>query len=338
MQRRTNRPVSHRRGRAATIALAVGGGLGVAAIVNAFRVKAAEAANPPLGHFVEVDGVRVHYAEHGAQRGGTPIVLIHGNFSMVQDFELSDVTHRLALHHRVIVFDRPGFGYTDRPAGTKWTAERQAELLAAAAAQLGVEQPVLVGHSWGTLAALAWALNFPGQVAGLALMSGYYFPTMRPDVLAQKPMTLPVVGDIVRWTIAPIQLRIAKPLGNRQIFGPSPTNEYFDQNFPWELAARPSQIRATIADTAQMTDAAASLSPRYAELRLPVTVVVGDGDRLVDYKAHSVRLADALPQAELVVIPGAGHMVQHIEPGIVTDTIVALVARVDAQVPEPALV
>lgn len=335
MQRRTNRPAPHRRSRAATIALAVGGGLGVAAIVNAFRVRAAEAANPPMGRFVEVDGVRVHYTEHGAQRGGTPVVLIHGNFSMVQDFELSDVTHRLALHHRVIAFDRPGFGYTDRPAGTKWTAERQAALLAAAAAQLGVVRPVLVGHSWGTLAALAWALDFPQQVSGLVLMSGYYFPTMRPDVLLQKPLALPVIGDIVRWTIAPIQLRVAKPLGNRQIFGPSPTNEYFDRNFPWELAARPSQIRATIADTAQMTDAAASLSPRYAELTLPVTIVVGDGDRLVDYEAHSVRLAHELPQAKLVVIPGAGHMVQHIEPGAVTDAIKAILATVETPVPEP---
>lgn len=338
MQHRVDRSVARRRSRAATIALAVGGALGAAAIVNAVRARAAEAANPPMGKFVEVNGVRVHYIEHGAQRGGTPIVLIHGNFSMVQDWELSDVTHRLALNHRVIVFDRPGFGYTDRPAGTKWTAERQAALLTAAAAQLGAEQPILVGHSWGTLAALAWALNFPGQVAGLVLMSGYYFPTMRPDVLAQKPITLPVIGDVVRWTIAPIQLRVAKPLGNRQIFGPSPTNKYFDQNFPWELAARPSQIRATIADTAQMTDVAARLSPRFAELTLPVTIVVGDGDRLVDYQAHSVRLANELSQAELVVIPGAGHMVQHIEPGVVTDAIVALVALVDARVPELALV
>lgn len=338
MRHRSSRSVARPRSRAATLAVAIGGGLGAAAIVNAFRVKVAEAANPPAGKFVEVDGVRIHYVEHGAQRAGTPIVLIHGNFSMVQDFELSDVTHRLALNHRVIVFDRPGFGYTERPAGTKWTAERQAALLASAAARLGVERPVLVGHSWGTLAALAWALDCPSQVSGLVLMSGYYFPTMRPDVLAQKPLTLPVIGDIVRWTIAPIQLRIAKPLGNRQIFGPSPTNEYFDRNFPWELAARPSQIRATIADTAQMTDAAARLSPRYTKLTLPVTIVVGDGDRLVDYKAHSVRLAGVLPQAELIVIPGAGHMVQHIDPGIVTAAIAALVARVDSQVTEPALV
>lgn len=311
--------------------------LGGAALINAVRVRAAEANTPPPGKFVEVDGVRVHYTEHGASRPGTPIVLIHGNFSMVQDFELSDVTHRLALRHRVIVFDRPGFGYTERPSGVKWTAQRQADLLAAAAAQLGVTRALLVGHSWGTLAALAWALDHPEAVAGLVLMSGYYYPTPRPDVLAQKPLTLPVIGDIVRWTVAPIQLRLSKPLGNRQIFGPSPTNEYFDRNFPWELAARPSQIGATFADTAQMTDAAASLAPRYAELTLPVTVVVGDGDRLVDYEAHSERLARELPQAKLVVIPGAGHMVQHIDPGAVTDAVEATLAAVEMQVPEPEL-
>lgn len=304
--------------------------LGAAAVVNALRAQAAEKRYPPRGSFVAVDGVRVHYTEHG-DSDAPPIVLIHGNFSMVQDWELSDVLDQLRQTHRVIVFDRPGYGYSERPTGTKWTAQAQAAQFVAAAAQLGVERPVVVGHSWGTLPALAWALDHPERIGGLVLLSGYYYPTTRPDVISQKPLTLPVIGDIVRWTAAPIQLRVFQRLGERQIFGPSPTNTYFTRNFPWELAARPSQVRATFADTAQMTDAAASLAPRYGELTLPIAIVHGTGDRLVGVEAHAERLASELPHARLVVIEGAGHMVQHIAPGIVSEAIEAVAAQVASE-------
>jgi pimeloyl-ACP methyl ester carboxylesterase len=88
------------------------------------------------------------------------------------------------LHtYRVIIFDRPGFGHSERPRGRVWTAAEQAELLHKALLQLGVERPVVVGHSWGTLVALALAVRHLADIAGLALLSGYYFWTLRPDVV-----------------------------------------------------------------------------------------------------------------------------------------------------------
>jgi pimeloyl-ACP methyl ester carboxylesterase len=109
------------------------------------------------------------------------------------DWNTSGVAELLLRSYRVIIFDRPGFGYSERPRGQLWTAAQQAELLYKALRQLGVERPVVVGHSWGTIVALALAERHRADVAGLVLLSGYYFWTLRPDALLVLAGALPVV-------------------------------------------------------------------------------------------------------------------------------------------------
>lgn len=86
--------------------------LGAAVLYNRQKAGAAERKTPPIGRFLDVDGVRLHYIERGQ---GEPVVLIHGNGTMIQDFAVSGLVDRLASRHRVIVFDRPGYGYSSRP-------------------------------------------------------------------------------------------------------------------------------------------------------------------------------------------------------------------------------
>ena len=146
--------------RTGTVLGAAAAALGAAALYNSYRARQVERQHPPTGRFVEVDGVRLHYLERGA---GPPVVLLHGNVVTAEDWILSGVLDQVAEQgHRVIAFDRPGYGYSDRPRGTAWTAAAQADLLRRAFARLGIERPVVVGHSWGTLAALALALADPG--------------------------------------------------------------------------------------------------------------------------------------------------------------------------------
>ena len=309
----TDRPPT-RRARAVPALAATAAGLALAALVNAARARAAEAATPPAGQFVTAGGVRLHYVDRGPRAAaGPPIVLLHGNGSLVQDFLISGVVERLAAHHRVVVFDRPGSGYSERPAGRPWGPAEQAAVLVAAAAQLGVERPVVVGHSWGTLPAIVWALDHPDRIGALVLASGYYFPTPRLDVVTVLPAVVPGLGDVLRHTLSPILGRATIPLGNRLIFSPSPVPEHWTAGFPFELALRPDQIRATLADTAQMVPSAAMLAPRYEALRLPVVLLAGDGDKLVDTDQQTKRLAALLPHARLTIVAGAGHMVQHID-------------------------
>ena len=162
------------------------------AIVNYAAARTAEWQNPPKGSFIEVDGVRLHYSDRGT---GRPIVMIHGNLVTGDDYNTSGVAERLLGTCRVILFDRPGYGYSGRPRWRPWGPVGQAELLHKALRELGVERPVLVGHSWGSLVALAYAIRHRSDTAGLVLLSGYYFPTFRLDALMVAP------GAVLYWVM-----------------------------------------------------------------------------------------------------------------------------------------
>jgi len=142
----------------------------VSALLNRWLAKKAERRNPPIGRFITVEGVRLHYVERGT---GTPLVLLHGNGSMIQDFQSSGLIDLAAKKYRVIAFARPGFGHSDRPRSTIWTPEAQADLIAAALEGIGVPRAIILGHSWGTLVAIAFAVKYPHKVQALILASGY---------------------------------------------------------------------------------------------------------------------------------------------------------------------
>ena len=297
-------------------AAAVGGtvaALAVVALVNRYLARKAERDNPPQGRFIDVDGVRLHYIDRGS---GTTIVLLHGNGSMIQDFESSGVLETAARKYRVIAFDRPGFGYSTRPRGIVWTADAQAELIHRALGQMGVQRATVLGHSWGASVALGLAMKYPQTVVGLVLASGYYYPSVRADVLLLSGPALPVLGDILSYTVSPIISRLLWPLLLRKIFGPAPVPNKFN-GFPKEMAVRPSQRRASAAETALMIPNAVSMQRRYSSLKNPVVIIAGDQDRLVNIDQQSARLHRDMGQSKLRRVAGAGHMVHQTAPALV---------------------
>jgi len=286
------------------VAVGVVAVLAAAAIANRYLAKKAERQNPPTGRFVSVNGVRLHYLERGT---GTPLVLLHGNGSMIQDFQSSGMIDLAAKKYRVIAFDRPGFGHSSRPRGTVWTPQAQADLINAALLKIGVSRAIIFGHSWGTLIALALASKYPSSVRSLVLASGYYYPTAKVDVLLLSPPSLPVVGDILSHTVAPMVSRLVWPLILRKLFGPSPVPKKF-QGFPEEMAVRPSQIRASAAETALLIPSALALQKSYGALKMPIAILAGAGDRVIKFE-QSAKLHRAIFQSTLRRIPANGHMV-----------------------------
>jgi pimeloyl-ACP methyl ester carboxylesterase len=291
-------------------ALVALGALSAAALVVRNRTRRAERLNPPAGRFVHVDGVRLHYVERGE---GLPVVLLHGNGTMVQDFDLSGVLDLAATHYRVIAFDRPGYGYSTRPRDRIWTPAAQAELFARAFRTLGIDRPVVVGHSWGTLVALALGLQHPEAVRSLVLLSGYYFPSVRLDVPLLSPPAIPVVGTLLRYTLSPLLGRALWPAFMKRLFGPGPVPRRFLQHYPKGMSLRPSQLKASAAESALMIPAAAGLRRHYAELRTPAFIMAGAEDRYVSAQ-QSVRLHEAVHGSDLRLVSGMGHMVHHFAP------------------------
>jgi pimeloyl-ACP methyl ester carboxylesterase len=297
------------------------GALAVAALVNRHLAKKAEHDNPPTGQFVEVDRVRLHFVERGS---GEPLVLLHGNGSMIEDFESSGLINLAAKNHRVVVFDRPGFGHSDRPRNTVWTPDAQAELIKRALDRLGVSHAIVLGHSWGASVAVALALKYPALLRGLILASGYYYPTARADVLAMGVPALPLVGDALSHTLSPLVSRATWPLMMATIFGPQSVPPKFEA-FPKEMALRPSQIRASAAESALMIPDAYHFQNQYGDLKMPVVIIAGEQDRLIDTDTQSARLHSEILHSRFYRIPEHGHMIHQTATGQVMAAITEVV-------------
>jgi pimeloyl-ACP methyl ester carboxylesterase len=280
--------------------------LAATALLNGQLARKAQRANPPKGKFIEIEGVRLHYLERG---NGRPLVLLHGNGSMIQDFESSGLIALAESNYRVVVFDRPGFGHSMRPRDVVWTPEAQADVFAKALEQLDIQQAIVLGHSWGASVALALATKHPALVDALVLVSGYYFPTLRPDVLALSGPAIPGLGDLLSFTISPIVSRLMWPVMLRKMFSPRSVPGKF-AGFPKEMAFRPSQIRASAAETALMIPAAFTAKNSYGKLTIPIIIVAGEDDRIIDIDEQSARLHNEISQSKLHRIASTGHMVQ----------------------------
>jgi pimeloyl-ACP methyl ester carboxylesterase len=314
--------------RLAEAAFAAAGVLGALALLNNVRARLAERDNPPLGDFLDIDDVRLHYLERGK---GPPLVLLHGNGAMIQDFMISGILDRLAGRYRVIAIDRPGFGCTTRPRTKVWTAAAQADLVAEALHRLEAERAIVLGHSWGTLVALSLALDHPERVKSLVLLAGYYFPSLRAEAMALSIAAAPIIGDVLDWTVAPVLGYALRRWVFRKLFAPAAVPPRFSAEFPIELALRPSQIKASAAETELMAGSAAAIAGRYGDLDMPVVILAAKRDAIVDFAHQAQRLAEAVPGAILRPVDDAGHMIHHLVPDEVIEA-VALAAATPSQV------
>lgn len=299
-----------RRGRAIDLLALAGLATAGSAIIVNRQAKRAEADHPPKGRFVTVSGARLHYFERG---DGRPVVFVHGNGTMLEDMLISGVVEQTAQRYRAIAFDRPGFGYSERLGHRTWTAAAQASMLPEAFRLLGIDRPILVAHSWGTLVALALALDQPRHVSALVLVSGYYYPTPRADVALFSPPALPLIGDLLSYSVAPLIGELIAPGMMDRAFSPQGVSPRFARDFPTAMALRPSQVKAFAEDSAHMTTAAERLSARYRSLFPPTAVLAGDADQIVSYR-QAQRLHGEVAGSRLDILPGGSHMVHHIAP------------------------
>ncbi|MGE5538804.1 MAG: alpha/beta fold hydrolase [Gemmatimonas sp.] len=299
------------------VARAVVLGLAASAIYTYYRELRDAWGRPPARKFVEVRGTRLHYIDVGA---GPPVVLLHGTGGATADFETSGIVERLQNSHRVIVFDRPGYGYSRRQRGRRWTPQAQAAVIAEACRELLIERPIVVGHSWGALVALALAIAQPSAVRGLVLIAGPYFPRLRLDALAAVPFALPYVGELFSHTIGSLVARYVAPQLVARIFAPNPAPSRFKSDFPLDFAFRPPQLVAMAEETLLTMTAPVALQRYYDEITAPVALFAGADDRMVDVD-QALRMQQRLPHSELHLLSDVGHMAHHFAAEEIAETI-----------------
>ena len=290
--------------------------LGGLAVWNGALARRAERAFPPTGRFLDVDGVRLHYVEAGS---GRPILLLHGANGSLSDFA-ETVMPALARRWRVVAVDRPGHGWSERPAGRDMSPGAQAELMRGLARSLGLERALLVAFSWSGALALAWALDHPEELSGVVSLAGVAYDWGTPVDLKWRLPGWPLIGPLV---VGAASLTLGGRLLERVAafsFAPDPAPPAYARGAV-ALALRPRSFRANAEDVRALKPFLRAQAPRYPQLGVPLLILHGDGDAVVGLDIHSRRLQREAPQAELVVLPGAGHLLPYAHPQAVIEAI-----------------
>ena len=310
------------------VAVIVVAALVVLALVTQAGVWLAQQAHPAQGRMVEVAGGTLHIVDIGPRdASGPPIVMLHGASSNLEVMR-QPVGERLAKHHRVILIDRPGHGWSTRVRLEDSTPEIQARMIEEALAKLGVNSAVFVVHSWAGALGARIALDYPQSVTGLVMLAPVAYPWPGGVGRYNKIVATPVIGPLLAYTVTlPLGLLLAEP-GARGVFLPQAMPRGFVKNTATPLLLRPREFLANARDLVTLKAAVAEQAPRYAGIKAPITIISGDeSDKTVSTKIHSRPLAEIVPKAKLIVLPGVGHMIQNAAPDLVISEIEAMVAR-----------
>ncbi|WP_040609164.1 alpha/beta fold hydrolase [Pseudooceanicola batsensis] len=283
------------------------------AVVTYWRVtqRQAEAlrAYPPQGRFVDVEGHPVHYIQRGS---GPDLVLIHGASGNTRDFTFS-LIERLEDRYRVTAFDRPGLGHTPRLARRGVTLGDQADLLVAAADRLGLEKPVVLGHSFGGAVAMAWAVRHPEAARAVVDLSGATYPWPgeldRFYATLARPVVGPALAHVIGAWVGEAYIRDAI----EGVFAPQAAPEGYAGHIGAELVIRPASLTANAQQRTDLRADLRALSESYPALDLPVEILHGTADDTVSLAIHSQALARDVPSARLTPLPGVGHMPHHVD-------------------------
>ena len=305
-------------------------GLGLAGAAGHVTTRArrhearAEAAFPPEGRIVEIEGHEVHAVVLGDH--GPDLVLIHGSSGNTRDFTHS-LAPRLARDFRVFVFDRPGLGYSAPYDAKGASIADQAFLMSKAADHLGARNPIVLGQSYGGAVALAWAVHRPRHLSALVLLAaasqpwttglGWYYTLLSHPVLGR--LIIPLLTAYVHYD------RVARELD--AIFAPQSPPPGYDAHIGAGLTLRRASLRANALQRANLLSEITALQPHYPQIAVPVESLHGTADTTVGLHIHAEPLTAQIPGAVLTRLDGIGHMPQH----VAQDAVIAAIRRAAAR-------
>ena len=284
-----------------------------------------QALADPDSQFMDINAVTVHYKEMG--QGDTTFILLHGFGASL--FSWHAVMQPLAEQGRVIAYDRPAFGLTERPMPGEWTGESpysmdaNVELLLGLMDSLNVEQAILVGNSAGGSVSVAFALKYPERVQALILVD----PALG-DYGGRLPAWIrPLMASPQLRRVGPLLVRSIADSGNDTIrlawHNPSLiTPETFEgyrkplQTYNWDRALY------------EFTIAARTLDLKLAELKMPVIVIAGDDDRIIPTE-NSVQASKDIPGSQLVIVPACGHVPHEECPAVFMEAVTGFLENLE---------
>jgi pimeloyl-ACP methyl ester carboxylesterase len=255
--------------------------------------------------FIEVNDVTVHYKEMG--EGQKTFILLHGFGAST--FSWREVMDDFAAHGRVIAYDRPAFGLTERPMPQTWTSnpygmKANVELLRGLMDVMGIEKAILVGNSAGGGVSVAFALEYPERVEKLILVD--------PGVGGGYGPQFPAWALPIMWTpqmrhLAPLMMQRYQESLPRTI-----TREWADESKLSE-EVKQKYLSALTIENWDRAFYELTFAPAYPELRplLPnleveTIIIAGANDRLIR-TWYFEAISQEIP-APLVLLSNCGHV------------------------------
>ena len=290
----------------------------------------AQIQNPMIGRLVEVDDTSIHVIDTRQVGYQAPIeaaydalVLIHGASTSALDFA-NNLLPELSTRHPLIALDRPGHGYSGRGSRPQMDKPaQQADVILDTLAEMQIESPVLIGHSWAGSVVLAAMLTQHKSVVPAAgvLIAGVTHPFEREDSTPTTLAIKPFIGPIFRWQfLSPIgRMAIAPTV--EQFFSPDKVPDNYVQETGLYLSLRPETYLYNALDTSRLVDNLTVQSENYAQITTPLLSIAASEDHVVVPADHHDKLIQVLPEVQAVEIAGAGHSPHHTR----TDEIIAAI-------------
>ncbi len=260
-------------------------------------------APPDGGGIVETAHGPLHYVESVGE--GTPLIFIHGMPSTCREFDL--VRERLPGRH-TIAFDRPGYAWS---TGEPQEFSQQLDAVVEAARTLGVERAVIVGHSFGGMAALGMAIRHSDFVAGLLLLapaaggSRVDERTVRQSRLIRR-LESPGLRQLADLLFFRLARKHAARIGAREVYGEA-RELRLQRRVAESLLGRHNSVRALVGDRLLFNDAERLVTKGLGRISAPSVILHGDADPTVPAR-NARRLHEALSGSRLVEIEGDHHL------------------------------
>jgi pimeloyl-ACP methyl ester carboxylesterase len=288
-------------------------GLVILGLTIAGALYTADTAIPSdlAGKRVDLNGVPLRVLQIGH---GRDVLLIHGSSGSVEDW--APVMDALAGSFRLTAYDRPGHGFSGDTG--KYSYEHNADVALDLIGAQGLEDVVVVGHSYGGGTALAMAVRTPASVGAYVIVDSAAYTPSREVNTTYRLLAVRWLGTGVARALG--SERVAKRIESgiaEQFGGRTPEAGFVELRS--RIWSTPKVLHALAVETLGAREGLRQLSPKYPEIRRPV-FIVGQADN--EFRRMTAeRLYRDVAGSVLKLVPGTGHYIQIEKPSVVVDAI-----------------
>ena len=284
--------------------------IALSAVVTVLISQKIKRLIPKFGKITTLKDAEIHWYETGH---GRPIIMLHGLAGNLRNFTYA-LTDKLNQDFRVIAIDRAGCGWSKRSRPESATLNEQARIISEFIKKEKIEKPLIVGHSLGGAIALTLALEHKDKISGLALIC----PVTQmiddiPDIFRFLNISNKWFRLFLAYTLSSLIGILTREKSFKIAFSPEPVCDNFAIKGGGDFALSSNSFIKTSEDLTFAISSAPSVVGRENELKLPIGVLFGEDDEILDAKLHGEKFSE-LTGAELKILPNKGHMLPLTEP------------------------